>query len=211
LNSKTRILNAAVQIFAERGFHGARIEDIGTKAEINKAMVYYYYTDKNSLYQEALNMIVGQIYSGIIRGVQRGEALTYDPVQMLVKFIRVHFFAFSKNKEWSKMFMDALNYRREYLRKAFINAFEAEKICVHQLIEKAYRKGIDQGVFRDIDFKQVFINIIGMNVIYFTVDPIAEFVLDLDIQDKEVFLKDREKSIIDLLLRGVLKEKNTVI
>lgn len=211
MNSKIRILKAAVQIFAERGLHGARVKDIGTKAQINKAMVHYYYTDKNNLYQEALNMTVRQIYFGIIGRLQEDEMTTHDPSQLLVKFIRLHFVAFSKNRDWSKLFIDVLNNRPEYLRKAFINAFEAEKICEYQLIEVAYRRGVNQGIFRDIDFKQILSGIFGMSVIYFTAGQIAGLNHDLIIKDHVVFLQDIEKSSIDLLLRGVLKKSNVVV
>ncbi|BBO86054.1 TetR/AcrR family transcriptional regulator [Desulfosarcina ovata] len=209
MESKTRILNAAVHIFAKKGFHGARMEDIGTKAKINKAMVYYYYSNKENLFQEALNMIVRRIYSEIISGIRDSDTQKEDPTQILVKFVRLHFSAFSKSKEWSKLFMEVLNNHPEYLRAAFLNAFETEKISEHELIEQTYQKGVAQGIFRNIDFKQVFISILGMNVVYFLAHPIAEFILDLSIQDEKAFLKTREDSIVDLLLHGILKENQS--
>jgi TetR/AcrR family transcriptional regulator len=206
LESKIRILNAAIRIFAKKGFHGARMEDIGAKAKINKAMVYYYYSNKKNLFQEALNMIVRRIYSEIILGMRDTDTQAEHPVRILEKFVRLHFSAFSKSKEWSKLFVEVLNNHPEYLRTAFLNAFETEKIREHEVIEQTYQRGVAQGIFRDIDFKQVFISIIGMNIIYFLAQPIAEVVLELDIQNEKAFIKTREDSIIDLLLHGVLKE-----
>ena len=74
--------------------------------------------------------------------------------------------------------MDVLNNRPEYLREAFMTAFETENIREHELIEQSFRWGVEQGIFRDIDFRQIFISIIGMNIIYFLARPIAEFILD---------------------------------
>ncbi|MGD9822918.1 TetR/AcrR family transcriptional regulator [Desulfobacter sp.] len=205
MESKARILNAAVQIFAEKGFHGARIENIGAEAGINKAMVYYYYSNKKNLFQEALNMIVGQIYSEVDLGIHSEDSPVDNPEQTLEKFIRVHFSAFSKKKEWAKLYIDVLNNRPEYIRKAYLNAFASENIHEHTLLEKVFTAGVGKGIFRDLDFKQVFISIFGMNIIYFLAGPIAEIILNLNVQDEKAFLKERENTIVDLVLHGLLK------
>ena len=47
--SKERILEAAEQIFAEVGFDGARVDDIASKAGVNKALIYYYFESKDAI------------------------------------------------------------------------------------------------------------------------------------------------------------------
>lgn len=207
MDSKTRILHAAISVFAEKGPHGARMEDIGAAAEINKAMVYYYYSSKENLFQEAVNLVISRIYSEIVTGMKETAAETRDPVLMLERFVRLHFAAYSKSREWSTLLMDVLKNRPEYLRTAFLNAFNKENIQMNSMIEEAFRRGVEQGLFRDIDFKQVFISIIGMNVIYFWAYPIAEIILNLEIGDEKDLLEAREDCIVDLLLRGLLKNR----
>ncbi|MCL0088711.1 TetR/AcrR family transcriptional regulator [Dehalococcoidia bacterium] len=41
-NRKQRILDAALEIFASKGFEGARIDEIAKTAGVNKALLYYY-------------------------------------------------------------------------------------------------------------------------------------------------------------------------
>ncbi len=59
--AKTReaILRAAIHEFAERGFAGARTENIAKSAEVNKAMLHYYYHDKETLYNAVLDSLYG--------------------------------------------------------------------------------------------------------------------------------------------------------
>jgi hypothetical protein len=59
-------------------------------------------------------------------------------------------------------------------------------------------------VFRVIDTRQVFISIMGMNLIYYMARPIAQMVLGLDVKDEQKFLQDRQASIVDVLLNGIL-------
>jgi len=49
-----QILDAAAALFAERGFEGARVNDIADRAGVNKAMLYYHVGDKTALYGAVL-------------------------------------------------------------------------------------------------------------------------------------------------------------
>ena len=46
IDSKERILNVAEKIFADKGFDGARVDEIAQRAKVNKALIYYYYKNK---------------------------------------------------------------------------------------------------------------------------------------------------------------------
>jgi len=47
---RARILAAAAEAFAEKGFDGAGVDEIARRAGVNKAMLYYYVGDKAALY-----------------------------------------------------------------------------------------------------------------------------------------------------------------
>jgi len=49
LTSKERILRVAAQVFAEKGYDGARVDEIAKRASVNKALIYYYYDSKEAL------------------------------------------------------------------------------------------------------------------------------------------------------------------
>lgn len=53
-DARRRILAAAAQIFAEKGFEGARVDAIARRARVNKAMLYYHVGDKEALYEAVL-------------------------------------------------------------------------------------------------------------------------------------------------------------
>lgn len=53
---RERILLSAEKLFAERGFNGVSVQEITEMAGVNKAMVYYYFQSKLSLYRELLKV-----------------------------------------------------------------------------------------------------------------------------------------------------------
>ncbi len=52
--SQAAILAAARAEFAEYGLGGARMDRIATRADLNKRLIYYYFSDKEQLFQSVL-------------------------------------------------------------------------------------------------------------------------------------------------------------
>jgi len=53
-STKETILRVAEEIFAQRGFDGARVDEIARQAGINQAMIYYYFKSKDDLLEEVI-------------------------------------------------------------------------------------------------------------------------------------------------------------
>jgi AcrR family transcriptional regulator len=58
---KTNILNASEVLFAEKGFDGVSIEEIAKKADVNKAMIYYYFSSKEGLFISILQKHISKV------------------------------------------------------------------------------------------------------------------------------------------------------
>ena len=66
--SRAAILQAAIREFAREGVAGARTDAIARAAKVNKALLYYYFKDKEALYGAVLD----QVFGGLSR-VRRGS------------------------------------------------------------------------------------------------------------------------------------------
>ena len=53
-SARDAILAAATELFAAQGFAGVTIKEIGAKAKVNSALLYYYFEDKEGLYRAVL-------------------------------------------------------------------------------------------------------------------------------------------------------------
>jgi AcrR family transcriptional regulator len=59
-NTRTRLLHAAAEVFAEHGYEAATVRQICTRAKANVALVNYHFGDKLELYTEVLRYSMGE-------------------------------------------------------------------------------------------------------------------------------------------------------
>ncbi len=83
--TRTRILLAALEIFAERGFHGGTIRAIVERARANQAAVHYHFRSKERLYQEVFGYAFLQMFRRIpARLDQSGQLPREEAMRRLI-------------------------------------------------------------------------------------------------------------------------------
>jgi AcrR family transcriptional regulator len=59
-NGRLKILEAASEIFAAKGFDGARVDEIAKKAGVNKALIYYHFESKDKILDELFKKYIDE-------------------------------------------------------------------------------------------------------------------------------------------------------
>ena len=65
--TKQHIFDAARKTFAEKGFAGARMDEIARLARVNKATIYYHIGDKRTLYEQILDDLFSNIADNLVQ------------------------------------------------------------------------------------------------------------------------------------------------
>jgi AcrR family transcriptional regulator len=60
--SRDRILESAERVFAEKGFDGARVDEIARLAGVNKALIYYYFKSKDEILDVLFQKLIEKIF-----------------------------------------------------------------------------------------------------------------------------------------------------
>jgi TetR/AcrR family transcriptional regulator len=211
-NSREKIIAAAVEIFAEKGRHGARMEEIAEKANINKAMLYYFYSTRENLFHEVLSQVSLDIFKRVIEGLEETVRQTDDPIEILKAIVKNHFDAYSYNKHYTKIFLETFVTDPLEVEKVLKSMKETDLVEKHrqgpEKMVQFLENGIGKGIFRNVNPKQIMISIIGMNMVYFAAQPISQMMLHRDVKDEKEFLKERQESIVDLLLYGIMNQRS---
>jgi AcrR family transcriptional regulator len=203
MTSKERIFSAAVQVFAKKGRHGAKMEEIASVAQINKAMIYYLFTSKDNLYLEVLKMIISVINNRFFKNMENDTSKGLSPDKLLIMNIERQFDAFSENPDHTKILIEAMSTHAEEILPSVRALNDEDYRKPKEVMEKIISDGKSQGLFRDIDSENLMTSIFGMNLIFFMTKSFAD-ILGNEIGDEAQYLEKRKKNIIDLVMNGIM-------
>lgn len=204
-NTKQKIIQSSIKIFAEKGKHGATMEEIAKQANVNKAMVYYYFSSKENLFSEVLLFVIYNIYTKIESEIEEVERQDGSTIKKLKKFIEIHFKVFSANKDYTEIILRALTNDPAETKKTLSNVLS--EIQDHfQKIHRLIDESIAGGYMRKIDFHQLVVNVLGMNLTYYMLTPMMGLFFPMDVKEEKEFIDGRLQSITDLVLHGILNK-----
>jgi AcrR family transcriptional regulator len=85
--TKQLILDSALKLFAEKGFDGASISRIAKAAEVNQALIYYYFKNKKAVLAEILDTFISKANSFLIEiAVKNYEFGSLEMVELMEKY-----------------------------------------------------------------------------------------------------------------------------
>lgn len=198
--AKSRILSAAADEFAEKGKAGARMQAIADRAGINKAMLNYYFTNKDQLFREVLS----EMLSGTRNRMMEELGSIYNARDFILAWVKAHHRNVMENPSWIRLII------HNYLHG---DADTMEMIQSNAMVRFLYDKislFIDRGELNIKDVRQVMLMMLGMNLTsilahaeffgHFKADPFCDCEARGNLQD---FLDARLEAIISLLDKGL--------
>jgi TetR/AcrR family transcriptional regulator len=166
--SRAAILHAAVGEFAREGIAGARTDAIARAARVNKALLYYYFKDKEALYGAVLD----QVFGGLIAFV--GEVLSRDlpPREKIVAYAGAHFDYIASHPLYPRIVQG------EMMRAGRSRTTQFERIVKQYFrplfgqVAGVLKAGQASGEFRMVDPLQFIPSMIAVIVFYFNSAPV---------------------------------------
>jgi AcrR family transcriptional regulator len=99
------ILDAALAVFSERGYHASSIDDIAREGGVSKALIYEHFASKQVLYAELLEQYAGVLFSVLAEAIS--EAGTTASARLAVGFDAFYGFVEEHRVAWRMLFRDA--------------------------------------------------------------------------------------------------------
>jgi AcrR family transcriptional regulator len=102
---RVAILDAALAVFAERGYHASSIDDIAREGGVSKALIYEHFASKQDLYAELLEQHAGQLFSALSEAIS--EAGRSASARLTVGFDAFYGFVEEHRVAWRMLFREA--------------------------------------------------------------------------------------------------------
>jgi len=195
--TREKILKAAEEVFAEKGLHGARVDEIAAVAGVNKRMIYVHFESKENLYAEVLS----RIYKGVAE-MEKGFDMTLPPDEAIRNIIKVYFRHHVENPRFVSLVMwENLN-KATYIDKSGAALIKDESVGG---LKALIKRGIDEGMFRDdISENEIVFAINMFSFSYFSNKYTMPRVLKINPAD-EAMLDKRSNMVADMILKYLKK------
>lgn len=201
--SRAAILQAAVREFAREGIAGARTDAIARAARVNKALLYYYFKDKEALYGAVLD----QVFGGLIAFV--GEVLSRDlpPRERIVAYAGAHFDYIASHPLYPRIVQG------EMMRAGRGRATQFERIVklyfrpLFGQVAGVLRAGQASGEFRAVDPLQFIPSMIAIIVFYFNSAPVMRVMTGKDPMSPER-VAARRAAVLDFISAALFQRSD---
>lgn len=142
---KDEIVAVALDLFAERNFAAVTIKDIAKAADVNAALLYYYFDSKEHLYQAAMEFAVDQAF----RNFRQLRAKHEDPADVIQDWLLNHVQQFAPIHKFVKISLDYAGSKTQMpIVDRLIRQFYDEE---HRILSQCIHEGIDAGLFAPTD------------------------------------------------------------
>ena len=176
VESRAAILNAAIDEFAEHGIAGARTEAIARAARVNKALLYYYFKDKEAIYEAVLD----HVFSGLRDTVVPILEGNLPPRQKVLRYLGAYFDYIAANPRFPRVVQG------EWIRSGSDHIGQMQRVArtyfrpIYQKLGEVLREGIAAGEFRPIDPMHFVPSVVAIIVFYFGAAPVIKTMTKLD-------------------------------
>ena len=154
MSKEERILEVAMKIFRERGYHAASMQEIADAVGMQKGSLYYYISGK----QELLFMILERAIDTITARIESIYHSSLAPREKLWQAILSHVEVVSQRLDM----LTILLRERHALTESQQAAIDDKSVNYERFFQKILAEGVRAGEFRALDVKIISFGILGM-------------------------------------------------
>src|SRR5271156_1987065 len=198
--SRAAILKAAVAEFADHGIAGARTDAIARAARVNKALLYYYFRDKETLYGAVLD----DAFSGMKAKVFRVLDSELPPREKIMAYVGAYFDFIASNQIYPKLM------QREMMRAREGDSVHIDRLVktyfqpVYRRVSELLEKGIAEGEFRKVDPVHFVPSMVAMIIFYFSSAPVMRRIVHFNPLAPER-IAERRAAVLDFISTALFR------
>ena len=201
--SRAAILKAAAHEFAQHGIAGARTDAIAREAHVNKALLYYYFKDKETLYGAVLD----NAFSGLKDTVLRVLDGNGSPRDKIMAYVGAYFDFIASNQLYPRLM------QREMMRAKEGQSLHIDKVIKNYIqpifirVSEVMKEGIERGEFRNVNPVHFVPSMVAMIVFYFSSAPMMQKIVGFNPLTPER-IAERRSAVLDFISAALFRPRS---
>ncbi|MGB5436811.1 MAG: TetR/AcrR family transcriptional regulator [Maribacter sp.] len=194
-NTEQLILNAAISIFQKKGMAGTRMQEIADEANINKAMLHYYYRNKQQLF-EAVFMQAFQKLAPQLNLIFASEMGVNEKIR---KFTASYIDFILENPYLPGFIVQELNYNPEFVLKFMSHKGKPDPTSFLTQIEEE----IKAGNIKKMPPKQLLLNLLSLTIFPFVGEMMLKVLMDISDSEFQNMMEERKTLIAEHFINSI--------
>ena len=158
LTRREELLAVATKLFAARGYHGTRMDDVADAVGLNKATVYHYYASKSlilfDICKSAADFTVGALHDDPSASAR----------EMIYHFTRRLMVGIASDIERGAVYFQEAPYITEWFTEEQVAYIRKAESSVYEHVRDVIDRGIASGEFYECDSHVLALGYIGMTL-----------------------------------------------
>jgi TetR/AcrR family transcriptional regulator len=197
-NTEEKILSAARQVFIEKGLAGARMQDIADRAEINKAMLHYYFKNKEMLFEVIFRETAGKLFPHFDK-LMESDLNFFDKIRSIVSsYIEM----IIQNPYLPLFVMNEMNKNPQIGLKNF---FEAQKPGFVKKFRESIEESVKNGLIQPINPIHLIMNMFSMCAFPFIAKPMISLLTGIEDDQFKNLMEQRKVLVAEFIIHSIKK------
>jgi len=196
-STEERILKAAKKVFVTRGLSGARMQDIADEAGINKALLHYYFRNKEKLFET----IFAELFTGLfprLRNIFESDLPLFDKIE---RFCSEYIDYLLQNPHAPIFVLNEIHQRPEWFVK---KALRGGIVNLDKLIQQINSE-IKAGRIISINPIQLIMNMLALCIFPFIGKPMLTSVMEIREEAFLALMESRKKEVPKFIIGSIKK------
>jgi AcrR family transcriptional regulator len=199
-NTEQVILDAAKEVFQQKGLTGARMQEIADKAGINKALLHYYYRTKDKLFERVFEMA----FSLFIPRVKEMMSSDKPIFEKLDFFIDNYIDLLHKHPFIPSFVISELNRNPKMLVNIFEKNVQLVQEGLVQKLDDQINKEVKEGKLKPISARNLMTNVVSLCIFPIVARPVLQGILfENDKKQYDDFLKQRKDFVKEYIINSI--------
>lgn len=197
MTTEEKIFEAAFKVFQNKGFMGARMQEIADEAGINKAMLHYFFRSKEKLFEAVFMNAFGKLAPQINEIFNSDD----DLFEKIKKFTASYITFVNEYPFLPQFIIQEMNNNPDFVEKFLKEEQRPNPIKLVKQIERA----IELGEIMPLSPKQLLLDIFSMTVFPFAAQTLVKGIIAISDDEFIALMEARKVHISTQIINAIQK------